>query len=223
MGGGQAFVFFSVDPDTGQEVAIKVARPSAWSRDRMAREIKVQQKLEHPNILPILDHDPALGWYATSRGAAGLESRGPFPRAEWTRLRVGLMGVASAIGYAHELGYLHSDISSGNVLVFSAGWAVSDWGFVYEPPRKGAPRMTQHLERFGTPEFMAPEMVVDPKIAGTSADIYSIGRLATWGTGLERGESRADDDAAVSWWRQLIDSTTAWDPHDRWTMRDVET
>jgi hypothetical protein len=39
MGGGQAFVFFSVDPDTGQEVAIKVARPSAWSRDRMAREI----------------------------------------------------------------------------------------------------------------------------------------------------------------------------------------
>jgi hypothetical protein len=31
----------------------------------MAREIKVQQKLNHPNILPILDHDPALRWYVT--------------------------------------------------------------------------------------------------------------------------------------------------------------
>jgi eukaryotic-like serine/threonine-protein kinase len=96
------------------------------------------------------------------------------------------MGVASAIGYAHDKGYLHRDISSGNVLVFSAGWAVSDWGFVFEPHRKGAPRMTQHLERFGTPEFMATEMVVDPRIAATPADIYSIGRLAAWGTGLQR-------------------------------------
>lgn len=83
--------------------------------------------------------------------------------------------------------------------------------------------MTQHLERFGTPEFMAPEMVIDPKIAGTPADIYSIGRLAAWGTGLQRDESLPDDDAAVSWWRQLINSTTAWDPRDRWTLRDVET
>lgn len=222
--GGQAFVFFSVDPATGMHVAIKVARPSKWSRDRMEKEIKVQQKLDHPNILPILDYDlDRYGWHVTRRASASLDEHGPFPHDPWTALRVGLLGVTAAVKHAHDHKRLHRDISPGNILIFRDRWVVSDWGFVYSPPEKGAPRMTQHLERFGTPEFMAPEMALDPRTAGTPADVYSIGKLAAWGTGLRRGEARHDDDPAVRWWRQFIDSTTAWDPSHRWTMQDVET
>lgn len=220
--GGQAFVYFSEDPETGEQVAIKVARPSEWSRKRMKEEIKVQKNLDHPNTLPILAHDEAFGWYATRRADCSLEEIGPFRRERWTYLRVGLMGVASAVRHAHTKGYIHRDISTGNVLVFKGGWAVADWGFVYARPTRGAPRMTQPLERFGTPEFMAPEMAVDPMNVREPADIFAIGRLAAWGTGLRRGESHTDDNAVVSWWRRLIDGTTAYEPAMRWTMRDVE-
>src|SRR5271156_4855244 len=62
--GGQAFVYFSSD---GSDLALKVARPSDWSRRRMRREIAIQSELEHPNILPIVDQDADRGWYATRR------------------------------------------------------------------------------------------------------------------------------------------------------------
>lgn len=138
------------------------------------------------------------------------------------RTSAGLLGVTSAVAYAHDEGYIHRDVSAGNTLIYAHGWAVSDWGFVYAPP-KGGLRMTQPLERFGTPEFMAPEMVLDPRSVGRAADIFSIGRLAAWVTGLGRGMVDEDDDSLVRWWRTLIDGTTAYEPDARWTMRDLET
>lgn len=222
--GGQAFVYFSLDPSTGEHVAVKVARPSDWSRRRMKEEIKVQSKLDHPNTLSILAHDEeAFAWHATTRAECSLEDLGPFPREQWSYLRTGLIGIASAVKHAHSMGYIHRDLSTGNILIFADRWVVADWGFVYVPPKKGAPRMTQPLERFGTPEFMAPEMVLDPRNAREPADIYAIGRLAVWGTGLERGQSAPDDDPTVLWWRRLIDGTTAFEPEARWTMLDVHT
>jgi serine/threonine protein kinase len=116
---------------------------------------------------------------------------------------------------------IHRDLSPGNILVFAGGWAVSDWGFVYVPPKEG-PRMTEPLEHFGTPDFMAPEQAADPHEVGPSADIYAIGRIAAWGTMLKRGEGRPDDHPFTAWWRLLIDGTTAYDPEKRWTIRDVE-
>jgi serine/threonine protein kinase len=188
----------------------------------MKKEIKAQEGLDHPNILPVLAHGDDFEWYATRRAECSLDALGPFSQGEWMQLRAGLLGVVSALSYAHAKGLVHRDLSSGNVLVFAHGWAVSDWGFVYVPPRGGL-RMTQPLERFGTPEFMAPEMAIDPANVGPPADIFSFGRLAAWGTGLRRGESFDDDDAAVRWWRLLIDGTTRYEPGARWTNRDVET
>jgi serine/threonine protein kinase len=83
--------------------------------------------------------------------------------------------------------------------------------------------MTEPLERFGTPEFMAPEQVTDPRTVGPPADVFALGRIAAWGTMLRRGEARANDHPFTAWWRLLIDGTTAYEPSKRWTMRDVET
>jgi serine/threonine protein kinase len=137
-------------------------------------------------------------------------------------LRAGMLGMASAVAYAHGKNLIHRDLSPGNILVFAGGWAVSDWGFVSAPPGAG-PQMTEPLERFGTPDFMAPEQVTDPHNVGPSADIYAIGRIAAWGTMLKRGEGGAHDHPSTAWWRVLIDGTTAYEPEKRWTIRDVET
>lgn len=221
--GGQARVYFTVDPRDGTRVAIKVARPSAWSRKRMQREIRTQQDLDHPNILVVREHAEHFGWYATDQAECSLDGLGPFSRSQWMHLRAGLLGVASAVAYAHGEGLIHRDLSPGNVLVFAGGWAVADWGFVTAPRNKKAPRMTEPLERFGTPDFMAPEQAADPRNVGPPADIYAIGRIAAWGTTLNRGEAQADDHPFTAWWRLLIDGTTSYDPEKRWTMHDVET
>jgi serine/threonine protein kinase len=135
-------------------------------------------------------------------------------------LRVGLLAVSEAISYAHALGYVHRDLSPANILVFADRWVVGDWGFVYEPSR-GAPRMTQPLERFGTPDFLAPELVFDPREVTPSVDVFSIGRIAAWGTGIEPGEAASPQDGWTRWWRALIESAAAYDPALRWTMVDV--
>lgn len=214
-------MYFTQDRETGAAVAIKVARPSAWSHKRIKREIKVQERLEHPNVPAVLARGDEYDWYATYAAECSLEELGQLPQEQWMYLRTGLLGVSSAVRYAHDSGFIHRDLSAGNILVFAHGWIVGDWGFVYEPPRGGL-RMTQPLERFGTPDFMAPEMAVDPRKVGPEADVFSIGRLAAWSTGLERGESSTNDDDAVRWWQLLIDSCTRYEPAARWTMQDIE-
>ena len=216
-------MYFTIDPLDGARVAIKVARATEWSRKRMKREIEIQRSLKHPNILPIRDYDDDLAWYATDEAECSLDGLGPFPRKQWMHFRAGMLGVASAVGYAHRRGLIHRDLSPGNVLVFAGGWTVSDWGFVRAPAKSKVPRITEPLERFGTPDFMAPEQAADPRNVGPSADIYAIGRIAAWGTMLTRGERRLDDHPFTAWWRLLIDGTTAYDPQRRWTMSDVET
>jgi hypothetical protein len=98
--GGQAFVYFTVDPRDGSRVAIKVARPSDWSRKRMKLEIETQQGLEHPNILPVRERADDFAWYATDQAECSLDELGPFPRTQWMALRAGMLGVASAVAYA---------------------------------------------------------------------------------------------------------------------------
>jgi serine/threonine protein kinase len=220
--GGQAFVYFAVDPRDGTRVAIKVARPTNWSRKRMQLEIKTQRELDHPNVLPVREHDGHFGWYAAAQAECSLDEFGPFPRPHWMHLRAGMLGIASAIAYAHGKGLVHRDLAPGNILVFAGGWAVSDWGFVYVPPVRGRPRMTEPLERFGTRDFMAPEQAADPRAVGPPADIFALGRIAAWATMLRRGEGAEDDHPFTAWWRLLIDNTTAYEPGKRWTIQDVQ-
>jgi serine/threonine protein kinase len=81
--------------------------------------------------------------------------------------------------------------------------------------------MTQPLERFGTPEFMAPELLLDPRDAKSPADVFSIGRIAAWGTGLLGGAG--GEDQLSGWWQRLIEGAAAYEPKLRWTMREVLT
>jgi hypothetical protein len=83
--------------------------------------------------------------------------------------------------------------------------------------------MTRRLEHFGTPDFTAPEQVIDPRNVGPPADIFSLGRIAAWATTLKPGGGTADDYPFTAWWRLLIDNTTVYEPAKRWTIEDVQT
>ncbi|MFA9492188.1 MAG: serine/threonine protein kinase, partial [Anaerolineales bacterium] len=64
--GGVATVYQARDLDTGSVVAVKILAPYLVSdeniRIRFQREAEVLETLDHPNIVPILDHGEADGY-----------------------------------------------------------------------------------------------------------------------------------------------------------------
>src|SRR5262249_6751401 len=56
--GGMADIFRGIDRETGQQVAVKLMRPtaSAHERTRFAREIAILADLRHPNIVQYVGH-----------------------------------------------------------------------------------------------------------------------------------------------------------------------
>jgi len=64
--GGMATVYLAEDLRHHRKVALKVLRPeiaATFGAGRFAREIEVAARLQHPNILPLLDSGEAAGFF----------------------------------------------------------------------------------------------------------------------------------------------------------------
>jgi hypothetical protein len=103
------------------------------------------------------------------------------------------------------------------VLYVGGCWVIADWGLGQIPPSRQR-RLTVQGQTFGTPDFTAPEVFVDPRRATVAADVYSLGRIAAWGTGIQRSEHRESSGTRGGAWRELVDGTTAIDPRKRWSL-----
>lgn len=104
--------------------------------------------------------------------------------------RIGL-GVASALGYAHERGVLHRDVKPGNILLDGQGhvW-VADFGLAKIDESDD---LTREGDFVGTLRYMAPEQFQGH--AEPRSDLYGLGlvlyELLTLGRALQ-GDSRAE-------------------------------
>jgi serine/threonine protein kinase len=90
-----------------------------------------------------------------------------------------LLQVVAGVRHAHDNGIIHRDLKPENVLFYSSmpaehQYKVSDFGlgkhFAIETLT-----MTRTGQRLGTPIYAAPEVLVDPRSANASADVYSVG------------------------------------------------
>ncbi|MFD7460267.1 MULTISPECIES: serine/threonine-protein kinase [unclassified Streptomyces] len=182
--GSYAEVFHAVHKETGEEVALKRAYVRQEAKDRTKREIQDQKRLAHPNIMPILDHDPGFAWYTMPLALGSLkELRQGSDEEELASI---LLTLAEALEVAHHLGLVHRDISPPNILALPGNsgakyrWVVADWGMVRRPPGEASRPLTRTGQGIGTPGFDAPELSVDPRNATPAADVYSLGRVAAW-------------------------------------------
>jgi hypothetical protein len=98
-----------------------------------------------------------------------------------------LDAVTQGLEPAHELGYVHRDISPRNVLALPDStdpsgrrWVVADWGIVKRPAGDTTHRYTRTGEGLGTAGFAAPETWHDAHRVGCEADVYSLGRVVAW-------------------------------------------
>lgn len=180
--GGMGVVDLARRPD-GTEVALKrltlqgSTEDIARARQRIEREAEVLTRLDHPNIVELLevvedgDEVTLVMAYLTGGTLADRVGRhGPDPADEVERLADAL---GSALAEAHRAGVVHRDIKPGNVLFDAAGVAhLADFGVASS--RDDTAGLTAVGTVVGTPGFMAPEQARGEE-AGQAADIFALG------------------------------------------------
>ena len=132
--GGMGTVYLALDEELGREVAIKIpnALASASLERRLRNEARVLARLEHPGIVPIHDAgrlaDGRLFYVMKRvRGRTLGEHLRDNPDLN-ERLRL-FERVCEPVAFAHAQGFIHRDLTPGNVMLGAFGEVmVMDWG-----------------------------------------------------------------------------------------------
>jgi len=188
--GATSEVYLVEHAHIGRREAVNVLKPEVALEpafvQRFRREARAINRVQHQNIIGIYDFGmlPDGRLYLAMEYADGpscehlLRDGGRFntPRA----LRV-LHQLANAIGHAHRHHVVHRDLKPGNmVLVEHRGQhdvlKVLDFGMAKIVGLEGD-NLTRRGEVFGTPEYMAPELL-DATTTDPRSDIYAVGCIA---------------------------------------------
>ena len=177
--GGFAWVFSALRDD-GKSFAVKVLKPRYASdppfETRFRQEAAFAAKLQHPNIIHIEEVGAAggLAYFAMELYPESLAGRlqpdATLPEAA----AVGVMlGVTSALAFAHEREVIHRDIKPDNILLAPDGSGVlTDFGIARAV--SGYVQATGFMMTIGTPAYISPEQAQGRPLDGRT-DLYSLG------------------------------------------------
>jgi eukaryotic-like serine/threonine-protein kinase len=180
--GGMAHVYHAYDRQHDRDVAIKVMRPelsAAIGVERFLREIRIEARLQHPNILPLYDSGSADGllYYVmpyvegeSLRELIRREKQLPVPEA----IRLA-REVADALDYAHRHNVVHRDIKPGNILLSGGHPLVADFGLARAVSAADEESLTASGIAVGTAEYMSPEQASGESEVDGRSDIYALG------------------------------------------------
>ncbi|HEX5060582.1 MAG TPA: protein kinase [Kofleriaceae bacterium] len=202
--GGMGKVYRAERLSDGRAVAIKLVRGgSAGKLARFAREAELVARIDHPNVVSVLDFgitDQAVLFLVLEliEGNSLEHVRDRFGDLSWAVPMVAQL--AKAIETIHALGVIHRDIKPANVLVAGDVLKLTDFGVAHvgrpdDPERAEAqtvveaepdpdetatlnPSLTKVGMLIGSPRYMAPELGQGADHASPRSDLFSFGIVA---------------------------------------------
>jgi serine/threonine-protein kinase len=184
--GGMGVVYRARHVLIDRVVALKLIRPDlrgethlrAW----MVREARAANRVDHAHIVDIHDVGETeegelylVMEYLIGDSLSSQISKGPMPIARAVDI---LEQMTAALARAHDLGVVHRDLKSDNIMVTGRGGRkdfvkILDFGLA---ALTRDPRLAPKGAVFGTPEYMSPEQARGED-AIASSDLYALGVL----------------------------------------------
>ncbi|MDQ6801480.1 MAG: FHA domain-containing serine/threonine-protein kinase [Acidobacteriota bacterium] len=153
------------------------------ARKRFVKEAQILEKLRHRNITRfyefINNKDNAVLVMEFVEGKPVdiiLSEKGSMPIPDAISVAQNML---EALVYAHGKGIVHRDIKPANLIRETAGAVkVTDFGIAKIKEGAAVPGQTVLTKSgflLGTPHYMSPEQIREPKDAGAKSDVYSAG------------------------------------------------
>jgi WD40 repeat protein len=186
-----------VEPRSSRLVALKVIRKERLSHpetlQRFRREAQAAARLSHPNVVTVHGADQAGDvHYLAMEFVPGVslqhlvEQGGPLPVAlacDFVRQ------AALGLQHASEMGLVHRDVKPSNLMAQMPPGGplpprpllkILDMGVARLSQLRGLPEdslttLTRDGVVIGTPDYVAPEQLEDPRSVDIRADLYSLG------------------------------------------------
>ena len=184
--GGMGVVYRARHVLIDRIVAVKLIRPDlrgethlrAW----MLREARAANRVDHAHIIDIHDIGETdegelylVMEYLVGTPLSAEIGRGPMPIQRAVDI---IEQMGAALARAHDLGVVHRDLKSENILLTARGGRkdfvkILDFGLA---ALAHDPRLAPKGAVFGTPEYMSPEQARG-ETAGPQSDLYALGVL----------------------------------------------
>ncbi len=186
--GGMGVVYLVHNKLMGRDEVLKVMSRQIMERpgvlDRFLREIRAVAKLRHPNIVTAyhafrleenlvfaMEHVPGLDLSKV------VKAKGTLPVAHACNF---IYQAALGLQNAFESGLIHRDIKPHNLMLSHnrdrSLVKILDFGLAKATrEEKVDSALTSVGQALGTPDFIAPEQILDAQSADIRADIYSLG------------------------------------------------
>jgi len=186
--GGMGTVWSAEHTQTGRSFALKIMHPTVAtsddSRERFLKEAKASARINHPNVIDVLDVGelPDGGLFMAMELLEGLALSDALrldPPLSMRELLVVIRAACAALAAAHGVGIIHRDVKPANIFLHRdrqtgqvrpklLDFGVSKFAFLDESN-------THTGSLLGSPRYMSPEQSRSATQADQRSDVWSIG------------------------------------------------
>ena len=221
--GGMGRVFLAVNA-RNEMVAIKALHPKSTIDSRLINlfnhEMAIASRLDHPNIVKILDSGCAGDCrYCVMEFLAGESVRSLLEsnRLDVAKILSIVKQVGEALIYAHSHRVIHRDIKPDNIMITATGQVkVIDFGIAHEEEEEATTISTADQVVIGSPSYMSPEQGRSDPAIDHRTDIYSLGVTFYEMLSGNSPSGLLRQDLLPSGLREIIVKAMAYHPQDRY-------
>jgi serine/threonine-protein kinase len=191
--GGMGIVYKAVHKTIRRVSAVKMILPelvrNEYARKVFEREVAVQSKVIHPNLVRVLDQDRFKGipFFVTEflgggdvKNLVSWEFRGPLEPPLAASITIQILRGLEAL---HEAGFIHRDLKPSNFLL-DRSWKepdflvkIADYGLAkpFESAGNSMFEYTREGIAAGSYVFIPPEQITNYKYVRPPVDVYAVG------------------------------------------------